>query len=96
MSVNYKEIQVVGVEDDVIFIENEDKVIFGIISGHTIVDQEFDVLPDCALKVIEENFDCEVFQDWAHETTTIFTKCKGKIVFIGDEVEFLESNETMQ
>ena len=92
MSVNYKEIQVVGVEDDVIFIENEAGTIFGIISGHTIVDQEFDVLPDCALKVIDNNFNCDTFEDWDQEATIIYTKCKGRIVFNGDDVEFLENN----
>ena len=92
MSASYKEIKVVSVEYGIIFIENDEGVIFGIVNSHAIVNQDCEVISNNPIRTIEENFNCDLVQDWEHETTTIFTKCKGRIVFSGDEVEFLEIN----
>ena len=86
----YKEIKVLSQNaDGVIYVENENGLVFGIVSASKITDEDGLPFQDDTLSVIEANFKCDLEQDWENGTTTIYTDCKGRIVFEGSEVKLL-------
>ena len=88
-----KEIHVISVnENGVIYIENEKGTVFGIVDSAKITDADGIPFQQDTLTVIEQNFDCDLEQDWNNETTTIYTDCKGRLVFSGNNVELCEHN----
>ena len=75
--------------DGVIYVENEDGVIFGIVDAATITDECGIKFESDTISVIEDNFDCDLEQNWDIGTTTIQTDCLGQIVFCEGSVELI-------
>lgn len=83
----YKEIKVIGQNDNgVIYVESEKGTVFGIVDSLTITDEDGLIHQGDTLTVIENNFDCELEQDWENEITRIHTNYKSVIEFSGSSV----------
>jgi hypothetical protein len=88
---NYKEIKVISPnEHGVIWVENEVGMVFGIASATQMIDEDGIPFQDDIFTVIDNNFDCELEQDWDNEATFIYTTCHGVIRFKAGHVEFGE------
>ena len=86
----YKTIKVIQVnENGVIYVENEAGDIFGIVDGVDIIDEDGIKFSGSTLEVIEQNFECDLEQDFEAGTTVIYTECNGQIVFDGNSVELV-------
>ena len=80
----YKTIKVIQVnENGVIYVENEKGEAFGIVCGARITDEDGLMYENSTLEIIEQNFECDLEQDWDTGATTIYTECGGKIVITG-------------
>ena len=74
--------------NSIIWVENEDGKYFGIVDSSTILDEDGAKYEQDALTVIEQNFNCDIEQDFDNETSTIYTNCLGAIVFNNNLVTF--------
>jgi hypothetical protein len=77
-------------ENGVIYIENDDKQVFGIVSATEITDEEGIKYEKLPLEVLESN-GFEIEQDWENESSFIEFKYENgessKVVFSADSVE---------
>jgi hypothetical protein len=75
-------------ENGVIYVENQNGKVYGIVNGEQITDEDGLLYTESTLTVLEENFDCDINYDSEDETTTIHTECGGELVFSGYCVSF--------
>jgi len=76
-------------ENGVIYVENESGVVFGIVDAATITDESGVKFESDTISVIEDNFNCDLEQNWDEGTTKIQTDYLGQIVFSGNDAELV-------
>ncbi len=83
-------------ENGVIYVENDEGVVFGIVSASKITDHDGLVYQEDALTVLENN-GFEMNQDWENESTYIeFREENGessRVVFTNDDVKYLSHDD---
>lgn len=83
-------------ENGVIYVENDEGLIFGIVSASKITDEDGIAFQEDSITVLENN-GFEMSQDWDREETYVeFTEAGGessRVVFNNDNVKYLTHDD---